>query len=357
MKISYLMISVASKRQSIITLLKASLLIQVSLLLLWGCGSSKYEEFSNSTMGTSYHITANLSGGQNKEAIQKMLTQRLEDIENSMSTYRPNSEINQFNRAELNTPIQVNDDFIKVLKISQVVYQQSNGAFNPSVGALVDLWGFGPKLSIEQFQSVPSFEEIAKAKEQMGFAQIELQGSTISKKIPTQLDFSAVAKGYAVDELAQVLVDHGVVDYMVEIGGEVATKGKSPRGGLWRIGIEAPAEIMGKVVTALELKEDYLATSGDYRNYHDIKGVHYSHTIDPRTGYPVKHKLSSVTVIATSTAEADAWATALMVLGEVEGYQLAEKLAIHSYFIYREGKTFKVKYTTKMSDYFEQSTK
>ena len=340
-----------NRQKHIVSLLKASLLIQFSLLFLLGCDSSGYQKFKGSTMGTTYHITANLTEEHDMSALQQDFSRRLEEIERSMSTYWVESEINRFSRSDLNSPLPVSSDFLHVLKISQLIYQQSNSAFNPSVGALVELWGFGSRLSIKQFQSKPSEESIVEAKKKMGFTQIVVEGQKIHKTALAQLDFSAVAKGYAVDELARVLAEQNVTDYMVEIGGEVATKGNSSRGEAWRIGIEAPSRIKGLVMAALTLNDAHIATSGDYRNYYEIDGVRYSHTIDPRTGYPVKHKLASVTVAAKSTAEADAWATALMVLGEDEGFKLAEKLGLSAYFIYRLNEGFESKYTQSMRVY------
>ena len=343
--------TLAAKSHFLSSLLKASLIFQVSLFFLLGCDSSGYQKFSGSTMGTTFHITAKLTEKHDSSAVELAFSRRLEEIERSMSTYWIESEISQFNRAGLSQPVSVSPDFIDVLKISKDVFEQSGGAFNPSVGALVELWGFGKTISVRQFQSKPEEQAIENAKALMGFPFIEIENQKIYKTQPAQIDFSAVAKGYAVDELAKILEQLQVTDYMVEIGGEVATRGKSPRNEFWRIGIEMPAGLKGRYIAALALYQSHIATSGDYRNYYEYDGQRYSHTIDPRTGYPVRHRLASVTVAAESTGEADAWATALMVLGEKEGFELAEKLGIPAYFVYRLDKEFEVKYTEPMRQY------
>ena len=166
--------------------------------------------------------------------------------------------------------------------------------------------------------------------------------SSSLKKIAPEVyvDLSAIAKGYGVDQIALLLEKQGIGDYLVEVGGELRSKGLSPRGDTWRIGIERPSEGERGVQQAVKLGNGALATSGDYRNYYERAGVRYSHTIDARTGMPIGHKLASVSVYHASTALADGWATALMVLGEVEGPKVAESLGLAAYFLYRDGEDF-----------------
>ena len=200
---------------------KAGPVILVSLFLLLACGSQKpdFVQMTGLTMGTSYHITAKLSATVKQEEIEAAITARLLDINQSMSTYISDSEISLFNQAQINQWQAVSDDFLQVLTVSRQVYEQSNAAFNPSIGPLVDLWGFGPKLSVENFQQTPAAELIAAKLLALDFTAIEQKSGKIQKRKAVRLDFSAVAKGFAVDALAELLQGFAVKDYMVEIGG------------------------------------------------------------------------------------------------------------------------------------------
>lgn len=336
---------------------KAGPVLLVSLFLLLGCdrkSSAVYVKIAGSTMGTSYHITAKLPESAAQTAVEMAIANRLIEINQSMSTYIAKSEISQFNDAGINQPVSVGKDFLQVLLISQQVYEQSQAAFNPTIGPLVDLWGFGPRLMVESFQKKPAELDIQTKLQELDFTALHILGSQVTKSKPMRLDFSAVAKGYAVDEIARLLSHAGVQHYMVEIGGEVKTQGLSPRNSVWRIGIEQPNNIRGKTFRALALKDAAVATSGDYRNFLEIDGKRYSHTIDPTTGYPVDHNLSSITVITDTVAAADAWATAIMVLGESKGYAIAETHNLAVYMIYRENGEYAVKYTQSMQPYLSK---
>lgn len=328
-------------------------LLAVSFLLLGCSPGPSYQHISGQTMGTTYHITADIGKDVDKTALQQAIDNKLESINASMSTWRNDSLISQFNQAEIGSKIKVDQDFIEVLNISRIVYQASNGAFNPSVGALVKLWGFGPNQPIERFEKPPSEQEIAKAKQEINFSSIENQGLTLIKHKAADLDFSAVAKGYGVDKIAEVLRQFGVQNYMAEIGGEVATLGVNPKQQAWRIGIEAPSNIRGDVQRTVVLNEAYMATSGDYRNYKQIEGKRYSHTIDPRTGYPIDHNLASVTVITDNVALADAWATALTVVGTEQALKLAEQNQLAVYLIWYNEDAFETAYSSKMKAYLQ----
>src|SRR5690554_61909 len=317
---------------------KAGLVI-ASLFLLISCSQpAQYQTFSDATMGTRYNITAALPKGVKKADVQQEIDAELESINQSMSTWRDNSPISQYNQAAVSSTVEADDDFIQVIEVLREVFQATEGAFNPAVGALVDLWGFGARLSVDQLQKVHSEQAIAEAMAKTDFSTVKNTGLMLHKNTDLRLDFSAVAKGYGVDALAKVLREFGIKNYMVEIGGEIATLGNNPKGSAWRIGIESPDNIPGHVLIAIQVNESAMATSGDYRNYFDVDGKHYSHTIDPRTGKPISHQLASVTVLADSVALADAWATALTVLGEEQALQLAEQLDLAVYLIaYKDG--------------------
>lgn len=302
-------------------------------------------------MGTRYHITFKSPERIDTEALHKQLQKRLEAINRSMSTWRDDSLISAFNNAPVDEPVTVDNDFHAVMAISRQVYDASNGAFNPGVAELVELWGFGSKLTIEQLQKMPHAEAIHQAIGHSQFTAIERQGQQLVKRAPVRLDFSAVAKGYAVDALAALLQDWQIRDYMVEIGGEVATAGNSPRGGQWRIGIESPAAGRGRTQSAISVNQAAMATSGDYRQFFEMQGKRYSHTIDPRSGRPVEHDLTSVTVLADTVARADAFATAMMVLGQEQAMALAEREKLAVYLIYRDGDELAGRYNKRMAAY------
>lgn len=331
------------------SVIKASLIIQFSLLFLYGCDGSHYESFEGKAQGTSYHVTVDLPKNVTIEAVKKRVDDRLAEIDKSLSTYREDSEISQFNRLDINKTITVSDDFIQVLALSKEVFDASQGAFDLTVKPLIDLWGFGSKVSLKNFESIPSDADITKAKQQLGFDAIHVTGNTLSKSKAVTIDVNGVAQGYSVDALKQLMDELGVKNYMVEVGGELATKGENPNKQAWHIGIDWPEnDGAQRVYSTLLLDDNFVSTSGDYRDFYEIKGKRYSHTIDPTTGKPIDHRLASVTVITKNVALADAWCTAFMVLGEDRGFDLATKLNMSVYFIYREGTGFTVKMTKTM---------
>lgn len=346
--------------------LKASLII-VSLLFLWACAESpSYIKLQGAIFGTTFHITyKDPSTGVSKDIILADVQARLSELDLIFSTYKQESEISRFNRlAVINTvevshvqqsenALLVSNDFIQVLDLSRHIYQSSNHAFNPAIGPLVELWGFGPKVTIKNFTSIPDKAAIRQALRLIDFNAVQNQGQLVYKSSAVKIDFSAVAKGYAVDQIAQLLQDFNIEHFMVEIGGELVTAGDNASATAWKIGVEKPDALVGTVSDVLALHTAALATSGDYRNFFELDGRRYSHTIDPRTGYPVAHHLASVTVITDSSAAADAWATALMVLGEEEGLALAEKFKLSSLFIIRQADEYTAIQVANFSQYMQ----
>jgi thiamine biosynthesis lipoprotein len=246
-----------------------------------------------------------------------------------MSTYIADSEISRFNRYGQNDWFEISDSLAEVIANALRISQISGGAFDITVGPLVNLWGFGPERKPEK---IPPDEKI---KEVMGFTgyrklTVRLSPPAVKKTQPEVFcDLAGIAKGYGVDKVAEYLESRGISDYLVEIGGEVRAKGKKETNAWWRLGIAAPDGSSG-IQEAFPLKNKAMATSGDYHNYFEEEGIRYSHTIDPGTGKPITHKLASVTVIHESCMFADAMATAIDVLGPQRGYELAlkEKLAV-----------------------------
>jgi thiamine biosynthesis lipoprotein len=255
-------------------------------------------------------------------------------VDQRMSTYREDSELSRFNRHGLG-PFAASPELVEVMAEAQRVSALSDGAFDITVGPLVDAWGFGPKPTAAS----PSEDEIARLLSATGFGRLSVDAATGSlRKSLAELrcDLSAIAKGYAVDRVAEALAGLGVTGHMVEIGGEVRAAGRTADGGIWRIGIERPQQGRGDIWKVVELADAALATSGEYRNYYERDGVRISHTIDPRTGRPITHTLASVTVIHPICMTADALATALNVLGPEAGPDLAAREGIAALFLIRD---------------------
>ena len=310
--------------------------ILLVILSLLGC-SNKPEvlNISGSKMGTTYQITI-IADQLPPEDLEQQIEELLSKVDNSMSTYKENSEISQFNRLPVGKALTISQEFAEVVKISQQVWQLSNGAFDPTIGPLVDLWGFGPG---ERHDSIPSSHAIAQTKAKIGFDSVVLEENNLSKTKPVALDLSAVAKGYAVDRVADLLEMLALPDYLVEIGGEIRVSGFNADGIAWRIAMEQP-QLFAEVDQVISITDIAVATSGDYRNYFERDGVRYSHTIDPKTGMPIDHNLASVTVLSESCAVADAWATAFSVMGAEKSLELAEQLDLTAYMLVRENGAF-----------------
>jgi len=323
------------QRQTWLFTLWSWLVIWASLWVI-GC-SSKPEiiEISGTKMGTTYHITV-VADQLPPDDLAQQIDQLLSKVDYSMSTYKKDSEISRFNRLPVGQPFTISQEFADVLHISRQVWQQSNGAFDPTVGPLVNLWGFGPTATGE---AIPSVDALDKALNTIGFEAIEVDGLILTKQKSIVLDLSAVAKGYAVDRVANLLEMLALPDYLVEVGGEIRVSGFNPDGMLWRVAIEQP-HLLASVDRVIALTDSAIATSGDYRNYFERDGVRYSHTIDPRTGRPISHNLASVTVLTDSCAEADAWATAFSVMGIEQSKKLAEKLDLATYMLVRQKNQF-----------------
>ncbi|WP_439135188.1 FAD:protein FMN transferase [Pseudomaricurvus sp.] len=288
-------------------------------------------------MGTTYHITLVTDGEvTDVEQLKASVSNALAVVNRQMSTYIDDSEINRLNTQPVGEWTDVSKPLADVLGISLWVSDISEGAFDVTLRPLIDLWGFGPRKTED---NVPSDVDILDAQENVGYQYLELDSSglRVKRNKPVNLDLSAVAKGYGVDVLAELLEYHGISNYLVEIGGEMRLKGHNPGGVPWRIAVERPDEkLMQSVFQALSLTDIGVATSGDYRNYFEKDGVRYSHTIDPRTGRPIRHYLVSVTVLNPSCAKADALATAFSVLGPQDALELANREGIAALFIIKE---------------------
>lgn len=308
--------------------LKAIALLLLGSLLPMACGGQKEHPFSGHTMGTTYHIKVVAGRFADMAAVQAEVDERLERINQSMSTYRPDSEISRFNAlSATGTPFTISADFMRVMLAAREVYLLTGGALDGTVQPLIDLWGFSQEGPLRE---EPAAEVVEETLQRVGFDQIEIgvAGHLVKNRPDVTVDLGAVAKGYGVDQVAVLLHGMGFRHFLVEIGGEIYAAGQRPDGRPWRVGINlpdprAPADAVYKVV---RLKDGALATSGDYRNYFEIEGRVYGHIIDPRTGYPVKNNVVSATVIADNCTFADALATALVVMGTAQGMALLDDL-------------------------------
>ena len=332
-------------------------LVLILVFLLSGCENNnsikKYPfNYSGSTMGTRFSIKASqLPAGVEAGSIELLITNRLTEINQSMSTYIPDSELSLINSSANISPQIISAELFKVIAMAQQVSRLSAGAFDITVGPLVNLWGFGPDKMRYQ---APETEAIEQALRKVGYDKLELNENSlsVSKTLAgIAMDLSSLAKGYAVDEVAKLLEEQGIASYMVEIGGELHLKGKNLQGENWRIAVEKPNVEKRELHSVLSLTDIAMATSGDYRNFFEQDGKRFSHTIDPRTGYPITHKLASVTVLSDTTMKADAWATALMVLGAEEGYKLAEQQKMAVFFIIKTEQGFAERATPLFSEY------
>jgi thiamine biosynthesis lipoprotein len=288
------------------------------------------------TMGTSYSVKLkNCPTPGCLTDLQPRIEQRLEQINNAMSTYDPQSELSRFNAVSSAGWVSVSADLYTVIAHAHAVSELTGGAFDVTVAPLVNAWGFGPEFLADERATA---DQSQMANPETGYEHIELRDDPPGMRKQTariSVDLSGIAKGFGVDEIAGLLDAYGISSYLVEIGGEVRGRGTRPDEKPWRIAVEHPAISTQRLDGVVELADLSIATSGDYRNFYVENGQRYSHTIDPVTAAPVKHGLASVSVVDPSAMHADAMATALMVLGPERGFALAQKHAIAAAFVVR----------------------
>ena len=311
-------------------------LLGLVLLVAVGCTDREYVLIGK-TMGTTYQVT--VVSRRPPEGLKARIDYRLAEINRSMSTYQPDSEIRRLNRRPAGEPMTVSEDFFRVLTAAAEVYRLSGGAWDPTVDPLVTLWGFGrsaPRLD------VPPPEAIQRAMASVGFEAIRRTPPRRVSRVraDVSLDLGSIAKGYGVDRISALLTAHGYERHLVEIGGEVRAAGRRANGTRWRVGISTPSPTAGpdSIHRVISLEDRAMATSGDYRSFFTADGKRYSHIIDPRTGYPVANGVVSVSVIAPDCTLADGLATAVMVLGAGDGLALIETLdRVDALLVVRDG--------------------
>ena len=315
-----------------------------ALAALAACSPAKeFHRLTGQTMGTEYALT--LSGsGDCTAALADPVEAELLVVNAQMSTWQPDSELSRFNAARAGEWIPVSEELAGVVTLAQDLAHQSNGAFDVTVGPLVDLWGFG----VREGRGMPTAEQIAEAAAPVGYRYLDARRSPpgLRKRVEgLSVDLSAIAKGHGVDRLAALLDSRGCTDYLIDIGGEVRVRGLNRQGAAWRIGVEAPGAAAGLVV---RLSDGAVATSGDYRNFRSVGDTRFSHTIDPRTGRPVVHEMMSVTVLAETAALADGLATLINVLGPVDGLDFAQRRGIAALALVRREGDLNRRYTEAM---------
>jgi len=303
-------------------------------LTLFSCTPQpEYAELNGLTQGTTYHIVVEKVPGLDIMALRQEIELLFTEIDNSLSIYNDSSVISAINENRSNLTDTL---FREVFRASLQIYSESGGLFDITIGPLVKAWGFGPD-AIKRFDESMLDSLLAL----VGMDKVGLEGDRIVKADPDMfLDVNAIAQGYTVDVVADLIVRSGITQCLVEVGGEVRTVGDKHGMG-WKVGIDTPADgnyVPGADIQArIRLDNLALATSGNYRKFFVEDGIKYSHTIDPRTGYPVRHTLLSATLIAPTGAEADAWATACMVGGKDEAIAFIEKYDfLEGYLIYSD---------------------
>ncbi len=338
------------------------------------------------TMGTTWSVKY-VTNENNDEQVNAAINKALDDVNQNMSTYIPDSQLMLLNKAPLNQPFTVTSEFFTLVEQAQHVSGISGGAYDITVGELVNLWGFGSGKSYSQnhdqslsekslpdeatsqvakgseaafnewmeqgrVASVPDKDAIAQAMDKVGYQSLILdkKNSTITKTKPVFVDLSSIAKGYGVDVAVHAMEALGITSYMMEAGGEVRMRGTKPGNQPWRIAVREPV-LESRINTIVSLDNMSIATSGDYLNYYEVDGTHFSHLIDARTGYPEKHRLASVAVVVDEAGLADAYATMFMILGEKKGIEVARREAIDAYFIYHTDEGFMSESTGNFDQY------
>ena len=298
---------------------------------------------------------AELPNGMTATALQKQMQARLDAANAVLSTYQTDTELMRLNAAPLQTWQPVSRLLGRTLQRALQVSEATDGRYDVTVGPLVDLWGFG---AVSRPRRVPSDSDIAQARSRMGWRHLALSAKAdrVMKQRAVTIDLSSVGEGAGVDDLAATLEALGIQDYLVGIAGSLRAQGKRPDGQAWRLAIEQP-DGSGRPLQVLNLPNGAaISTSGSYRNYFEENGVRYSHTIDPATGRPIQHRGVSVTVVSPDARDdtlADAWATALNVLGPDKGLALAEKRGLAAYFVERSDQGFNTRYSTAFAPFLK----
>ena len=319
------------------------LLIVGTVLIIRQQHNMPYQKCAGTIFGTTYHITY-----QYDEDLQPELEARMKEVDNALSMFNKESIISKVNN---NQPVELNEMFVEVFQQAQKISEDTNGAFDITVAPLVNAWGFGFKN-----EQMPDKHAVDSLTAIVGYQKVSYDGKHIMKRDPRiTLDCSAIAKGFGVDVVARLLEEKGIVNYMVEIGGEVVTHGISEKRVPWKIGVTKPTDDPlqegNELQTVLNLTDKAMATSGNYRNFYYKGKRKYAHTINPKTGYPVQHSILSATVLTNRCMRADAYATAFMVMGFEGAKKVLERNPdLMAYLIYDDHGKMGVWYSPSLKD-------
>jgi len=311
--------------------------ILTALLIACESAAPKAISITGNTMGTSYHIKVIADNLPPQETLKKEVDDRLVEVNRVFSTYIESSEVSRLNAYQGSEWREISEEFVRLIEQALELSRLTDGAYDVTVGPLVNLWGFGPNFTESD---VPDGVDIQRALTNIGYKKIilDVEANKLKKLNPNvYVDFSSIAKGYGVDQVAKLIEAKGYQNYMVEIGGEMRVSGINGEQSNWRIAVEKPDASTRAVQRIIQVSNTAIATSGDYRNFFVRDGRRFSHTLDPTTGSPVDHSLASVTVLSPSSTMADAWATAFMVLGAKKGYDLAMQNELAVLFLIKDG--------------------
>ena len=315
-------------------LIRVILLFTLPLLALAGCDKAPaLHKFSGAAQGTTYSLTYWSTAAVEQPQFEAAIAAELQRLDKLMSNYRDDSVIEQFNQSQSTDPIEVGAEIVRLVNIAKTISAATAGCYDPTIKPLFALWGFrGDKLSI------PDTAQLAELAPQLGISKVEVvNNSALQKQQPKlSIDLSSIAQGYSVQRLTEVAEQFGIDNYLIEIGGELQTRGSKPDDSNWLVAIERPlpgAQQLQKIIQVKQTAPLAIMTSGTYRHYYDNEGKRYSHILDARSKAPVTHQTVSVTLIHNDLTEADAWSTALLCLGAKQGSKVAEQFNLAVLFI------------------------
>lgn len=335
------------------TFLRAGLLLALALLV--GCNDTPSQAqqqtvLEGKTMGTYWRVSVMALSAEKAQSLKGKIEKQLDADDQLLSTWKPDSALMRFNHSPSLELWPVSPEMADIVTIALRVGARTQGAMDVTVGPLVNLWGFGPD---KQPNKVPEQAQIDAAKARTGLQHLRVinlaQRQYLQKDLPDLfVDLSTVGEGYAADHLARLMEQEGIARYLVSVGGALVSRGMNGSGKPWRVAIQKPTDTENAVQAVVDINGHGISTSGSYRNYYELGGKRISHVIDPQTGRPIDHNLVSVTVIAPTALEADAWDTGLMVLGTQKAQDVVKQEGLAVYMIMREGD----KFTTWMSPQF-----
>lgn len=319
-------------------LVRASLSVALIGAMTACGGSDQLESFGGPTMGSTYSIKyVRGAGGPTAADVQPEVEAILAEVDQQMSTYRSDSDIERFNVLPANSCQSMPAGVLQLVRYGEQLSVDSQGSYDLTVEPLLDLWGFGPQARVER---VPTPEQLAQVLRRVGHGHLRIEGDRLCKDAPVEVDFNSIAAGYAVDRISARLQALGIHSFLAEATGELKALGKKADGSPWRVALEAPRDDQQVAEEVIDLDGYGVSTSGDYRNYFEQGGQRYSHTFDALTGAPIVHALASVTVIDHSTLAADGVSTLLLILGPERGWAYAEEHKIAAFFVIRADKGF-----------------